>query len=227
MFKSCNYCRHRKKKCETRSTTTRCLECEHLDLDCEFSPRQPSLKRRKTSQRIASSISSAKDRGTGLQRGPDTVQWPSAGTIVAVVKDGDCQLSVSLPGVCEPGQKIILNHDTQDDSELSTAAKYWKHVHPLTPFVPREMIPEEEDTWNPVLRECIELAAAIGLHRLPEPDLPQRASRYLAEVVNGNMSREELTGVLLLILRVPLDGRVANQVFLARLLLRCRCRCHG
>jgi hypothetical protein len=75
------------------------------------------------------------------------------------------------------------------------------------------MIPEDNDGWNPVLQECIELAAAIGLHRRPEPDLPQRASRYLAEAINGDMSRQELAGILLLILRVPLDGHVAHRVF--------------
>ncbi|KAK3939516.1 hypothetical protein QBC46DRAFT_342481 [Diplogelasinospora grovesii] len=215
MFKSCNYCRHRKKKCVlTYPSARRCGECEHLNLACEFSLRQPSLKRRTTSQRIASRVSAAAAVvvGTATAAASDRGRRPpNSASIVATVKDGDCQLG-SAGGARSPARKIILRDDSPDTPEL-TAGKYWKYVHPLTPFVPREMILDGNDNWNPVLRQCIELASSVWLHQGPEPALPQRAGDSLAMAIRGGLSLPDLAGVLLLLLRVPLETDLAQRVF--------------
>lgn len=210
MFKSCNYCRHRKKKCVLNSSwASRCTECEHLDLVCEFSRRQPSLKRRQTSQRIASRVS-AVTAASSASSPAEERQWANTGIIVSVVKDGDSQLNSA--GINQPdGQKIILKDDNSDTPD-STARKYWDYVHPLTPFVPSEMIQDGNESWDPVLHECVELAASIWLHHRPDPDLPQRASDSLALVTQGEMTLQCLAGALLIMLRFPVESDSVQRV---------------
>ncbi|OIW25686.1 hypothetical protein CONLIGDRAFT_502615 [Coniochaeta ligniaria NRRL 30616] len=212
MFKSCNYCRHRKKKCVlTYPSASRCGECEHLELVCEFSLRQPSLKRRTTSQRIASKLSAAAAVGNTRAAAGDRGHWPNPTSFVATVEDGDCQPS-SAGGSRSLARKIILRDGAPDNPE-STAGKYWRYVHPLTPFVPREMVLDGDDDWDPVLQQCIELASGIWLHHRPEPALSQRAVDSLALAIRGEMSLPDLAGVLLLLLRLPLETDLAQRVF--------------
>ncbi|KAJ5825931.1 hypothetical protein N7474_003069 [Penicillium riverlandense] len=210
MFKSCNYCRHRKKKCVLDSPwASRCTECDHLDLVCEFSRRQPSLKRRKTSQRIASRVSAVAAAASAPSPAEER-QWANTGSIVSVVKDGDSQLN-SAGVTHSDGQKIILKDDNSDTPN-STARKYWDYVHPLTPFVPSEMIQDGNESWDPVLHECVELAASIWLHHRPNSDLPQRASDSLALVTQGEMTLQCLAGALLLMLRFPVERDSVQRV---------------
>ena len=204
MFKSCNYCRHRKKKCALEPWASRCTECEHLDLICEFSRRQPSQKRRQTSQRIASRVSAAAAAAVSTARVNGDHQWASTGSVVSVVKDGDSQLN-SADTNYPHGQKIIL----KDDAPLvfnSTATVYRNYVQPLTPFVPFEMVHEQNENWDPILQQCVELAAGIWLHSMPQADVPQQAGHALKSITQGDMTLPRLTGVLLMILRFPVDG---------------------
>lgn len=210
MFKSCNYCRHRKKKCVLDSPwASRCTECEHLDLVCRFSRRQPSLKRRQTSQRISSRVSAVAAAASASSSAEER-RWASTGSIVSVVKDGDSQLNSA--GVTHPdGKKIILKDEILDIPD-STARKYWDYVHPLTPFVPSDMIQDGNESWDPVLHECVELVAGIWLHHIPDADLPQRASDFLALVTQGEMTLPCLAGALLMMLRFPVENDSVEQV---------------
>lgn len=203
MFKSCNYCRHRKKKCALDGPwASRCTECEHLDLFCQFSRRQPSQKRRQTSQRIASRVSAA-----AAVSAPGAIgerQWVSTGSVVSVVKDGDSQLN-SADTNYPRGQKIILKDDTLLVLE-STATKYREQVRPLTPFVPSEMIHDADEDWDPMLQQCVELATNIWLHSRPQADITQQASYALKSITQSNMTLPRLAGVLLMILRFPVES---------------------
>lgn len=203
MFKSCNYCRHRKKKCALEGPwASRCTECEHLDLICEFSRRQPSQKRRQISQRIASRVSAAAAVSTPRLIGAR--QWASTGSVVSVVKDGDSQLNpidTSYPHE----QKIILRDDAPPVLN-STATMYQKYVQPLTPFVPSEMIHEANENWDPILQECVKLAAGIWLHSTPQADILQQAGNALKSITQSDMTQPRLTGVLLMILRFPVNN---------------------
>lgn len=210
MLKSCNYCRHRKKKCLTQTWASRCTECEHLDLACEFSRRQPSLKRRRNSQRIASKVSAAAaaaDSASGL--GTDR-RWTSIGSIVSIVKDGDSQLNASGTAR-DPGQKILLKDDTPDIPQ-SAARTYWAYVHPLTPFVPSDMIPDDHEDWDPLLQQCVDQAAQIWLHHNPDPGLAQRVGPALNVATQGDLTLSGLAGVLLVMLRFPVEKEFIQRV---------------
>lgn len=211
MFKSCNYCRHRKKKCTSDGPwASRCTECEHLDLVCEFSRRQPSQKRRQTSQRIASRVLAA--AADSAPRATGERQWASTASVVSVVKDGDSQLNSADADTKFPtGQKIILKDETQLMLD-STATKYREHVRPLTPFVPSEMIHEANENWDPALQQCVELAASIWLHSSPHADISEQASHSLQSITQSEMSLPRLAGVLLMILRYPVDSECIQWV---------------
>lgn len=200
MFKSCNYCRHRKKKCALEGPwASRCTECEHLDLICEFSRRQPSQKRRQTSQRIATRVSAA-----AAVLSPTNNSWASTGSVVSVVKDGDSQSNFA-DSKYPQGQKIILKDETQPVLK-STARIYREHVQPLTPFLPSEMIHELNESWHPTLQQCVELAASIWLHSTPHADISQKASQALKSITQSEMTLPRLAGALLLILRFPVES---------------------
>lgn len=205
MLKSCNYCRHRKKKCLTETWGSRCTECEHLDLVCEFSRRQPSLKRRRTSQRIASKVSAAAAANSALDPTSDR-QWASIGTIVSIVKDGDSQLNAH-----NPGQKILLKDGTPDIPR-SVARKYWDYVHPLTPFVPSDMIRDDNEAWDPLLLQCVDQAAQIWLHHTPGPELSHQLGPTLTLVSQSELTLSGLAGVLLVMLRFPAEKDFIQRV---------------
>lgn len=209
MLKSCNYCRHRKKKCLTQTWASRCTECEHLDLVCEFSRRQPSLKRRRTSQRIASKVSAAAAAVSAPSPAGDR-RWASIGSIVSISKDGDSQLNAT--GTAHnPGQKILLKDDTPDIPQ-SAATKYWAYVHPLTPFVPSDMILDHNENWDPLLQQCVDQATEIWLHHRPDPELPQQFGPSLALAAQGELTLSGLAGVLLVMLRFPVEKNFIQRV---------------
>lgn len=205
MLKSCNYCRHRKKKCLTEKWASRCTECEHLDLVCEFSRRQPSLKRRRTSQRIASKVSAAAAANSALSQERDR-RWASIGTIVSIVKDGDSQLNAH-----NPGQKILLRDDIPGLPQ-SPARKYWAYVHPLTPFVPPDMILDDNEEWDPLLKQCVDHAAQIWLHHRPERQLLQQVASSFTSAMQRELTLSGLAGVLLVMLRFAIERDFIQRV---------------
>ncbi|KAB5585041.1 hypothetical protein GE09DRAFT_12708 [Coniochaeta sp. 2T2.1] len=218
MFKSCNYCRHRKKKCVlSYPSAGRCGECEHLDLVCEFSLRQPSLKRRTTSQRLASRLSwrlsAAAVVGNATAAAGDHGRRPNPTSLVATVEDGDCQLISGEDGRSLVGKNKIILRDNTAGNIQSTAGKYWQCVYPLTPFVPREMVLDGNDAWDPVLQQCIELASRVWLHHKPDSAPSQREVDSLALAIRVDMSVPALAGALLVLLRLPFETDLAQQVF--------------
>jgi hypothetical protein len=207
MFKSCDYCRHRKKKCVLPYPCAgRCADCEHLDLVCEFSLRQPSLKRRRTSQRIASHLPAA---AATAAAGSPRWRWPQSDSVSALVKDGDCQLTAA-GGTGSSRGKIILKDDAPDRPE-STAEKYWRYVYPLTPFLPPKMIVESNGDWDPILQHCVELAASLWLHHSQKQHHQPAADQLLDMVAHRELSLPVIAGILLLVLRMPLDDNLIQR----------------
>jgi hypothetical protein len=208
MFKSCDYCRHRKKKCVLVTATAndgytpRCKDCAHLNIKCELSLRNPSLKRQKTSQSIASRVTSSTSQHwrfppeTGLVQSPDehvsqTAEYSS------------------------PVEKIILRDDDLKDGEYlaSLAESYYKNVHYLAPFVPDEMLTGDDMSQDLILHSCIRLASFLSLHdRRPLPST-SRINTGLQDILRGRkLNLPAAAGILLLILRLDLDPGIINQV---------------
>jgi hypothetical protein len=183
----------------------RCADCEHLDVNCEFSQRMPSLKRRRTSRRIASRLTAA---ASAPATASSRQRWPQRGSVVAAVKDGDSQL-VPVGGTGHSGGKMILRDDAVDLPE-STVEKYWRYVHPLTPFLPLEMIIEGKGDGDPILQHCIELAASLWLHHKQTGHSQHTTAQLLAVVSQGEMSLPVIAGLLLVVLRVPLPDTLVQ-----------------
>ena len=92
--KSCNYCRYRKVKCEVLEGLTVCEHCKLCDVECVFSRKEKSLKRRLKSAEIAATVQAASE-----QR-----QQPSKVNPSALVVDG----SLPLWGTLEPSHPITI-----------------------------------------------------------------------------------------------------------------------
>lgn len=205
MFKSCDYCRHVKKKCVLpHPSAGRCKYCEHLNLVCKFSPRQPSLKRRRTSQQLSFHLSAAESPVSAHS----TWRGPYSGAL-SISKDGDCQLG---PAGSSRAKTILKDDATLNNNALdslkSTAEKYWHYVHPITPFLSDEMMVECDTHSPPALQNCIELAAVLWLHRKQTQNLKQQACQLMEMMAHGEISLPVLGGSLLLLLRVPFDDEL-------------------
>lgn len=211
MFKSCDYCRHRKKRCILpvgSPITARCSDCEHLDLVCTFSSRHPSLKRRKTSQRLAARL--MEDLAT---------DWPMTRTDsdedVANLKDGDCQ--IPLAGKRDMANKRLVQahaSDVHHEDELQTSsAKYWRNVHPFMPFVPAEMLEEADLGRDPDLEHCVDLASRLSFNFINEDvEGPLLTDQLLSMLRHGSLSNSAIAGLLLLIPSIPLEEGLVQQV---------------
>jgi hypothetical protein len=209
MFKSCNYCRHRKKKC-VRPTAisglhTRCNDCAHLNIECEFSSRNISIKRQKTSQYIASRLPSS----TSQQR-----RFSSAETI-SVQTHGGCQPQPA-DTTSRPVEKIILRDGNLDDGDYmaSLAEKYYKTVCHLAPFLPDEILRGDDMSQDLILYSSIQLASCLSLHdRRRSLPATSRINSGLQDILRGGeMSLPAAAGILLLLLRLDLDEDIINQV---------------
>ncbi|KFY01716.1 hypothetical protein V490_00790 [Pseudogymnoascus sp. VKM F-3557] len=208
MFKSCNYCRHRKKKCILPSSlATQCYDCERLGIPCEFSPRNSSFKRQKTSQLVAARVSnSATTKPT----------WPAVGETSAPLQHGDTQIRVADSS--SAADKIILmgNQSENATNAMAIADMYWQHVHPVTPFVPDEIICSDEIEQNRVLHYCIELASHLSLHDRRDIIVTSRINDDLMTMLGDEeMSVASAAGILLLILRMDLNEQIAHRTYSA------------
>ena len=205
MFKSCDYCRHRKKKCvPSTALATRCDDCEYRNIECTFTYRKPSLKRQKTSQLIASRISTSVS--------PKSRHLAATATR-AGIEDGD-RLTQRQPDSSGVAAKVMLMYDGIDDGEdlLSTADKYNKHVRLLTPFVPEEMLAGDE-MHEDIVRYCVQLASNLSIRAkraLPAAD--QVNNDLMMMVGSGEMSLGAAAGILLLVLRLDLDESIIDRV---------------
>ncbi|KAF4961108.1 hypothetical protein FSARC_10272 [Fusarium sarcochroum] len=220
MFKSCDYCRHRKKKCVTLPSASRCSGCEHLDVPCKFTARSPSLKRRGVSQRLAAQVVAA---DTTTLTTTKTLPRPSGSLAVPAprLKHGDCQ--VRLAGQPETPIKHVLHGPTEVGSTSSpgdvsplvmtrTGEKYWQNVHSFLPFVHPQLLNEaqlrSQSGGQPGhLEHCIHLASHLlsAKHDDDEVCLTVEIEKVLSVFGQGRLSPSEVTGVLLVFDAVEQD----------------------
>lgn len=96
---------------------------------------------------------------------------------------------------------------------MAMAGMYWQHVHPVTPFVPDEIICSDGIEKNRVLNYCIELASHLSLHDRRDVILTPRINDDLMTMLRDDeMSFASAAGVILLILRVDIDEPIACRV---------------
>ena len=215
MFKSCDYCRHRKKKCVVPPASARCSDCEHLDLPCAFSLRLPSLKRRQTSKRIASRIKAVASKVP--ETGDDRVNNDHDAD-AANLKAGDCQLR--LAGRPDMANKRLFqprdSADDRQDGPLSMSEQYWRDVHPFWPFVTSEMLAEGECGRNPDFKHCIDLACHLSLNSMRElEDISLRTERLMSTLHQSRPSMSLIAGTLLLCPFVNYDDTLLQKASFA------------
>ena len=214
MFKACDYCRHRKKRCVVPPAAARCSDCEHLDLPCDFSVRVPSLKRRQTSKRIAARIGAAATTAWSEKSAGDGSVSSDNGADEANLKEGDCQLR--LAGRRDMANKRLFQtrNSTDDlrDAALSMSEKYWRDVHPFWPFVSPEMLQEGESGRDPAFRHCVELACLLSLNLMKDlKDVPMRPESLMSTLQRGRPSMSVIAGTLLLCPFVYYDDGILQK----------------
>lgn len=205
MFKSCQYCRHRKKRCVFPGPSDydgRCFACQHLGVTCEVEARQPSLKRQKTSQRVASSIQLRASSAALPHR-----QEPDLAGTTDPSQYGDCQIPRANPR--RASKELILPERSGEFDGFSAIEKYKKVLYQEVPFIPFEYLNDEP---SPLLRHCIELAAKLSFHH-GDGDCSNLDIQHLASLVHGQgLTREETAGILLLLPRLRISYDVAEKV---------------
>lgn len=205
MFKSCQYCRHRKKRCVFPGSPDhdgRCFACQHLGVACEVEERQPSTKRQRTSQRIASSIRLRSSLSTLNRR-----QEPDVVHSVSPLQPGDCQ----IPRVAtrRASKELILPERWPEFDSFTAAEKYKTALHKEFPFIPFEYLGNEP---SPLLTYCIELAAKLSFHH-GLGDCSDSDIEHLTSLVRGqNLTPEQTAGLLILLPRARLSHEIAEKV---------------
>lgn len=208
MFKSCDYCRHRKKKCVLLPASARCTDCQHLELPCEFSVRQPSLKRRQISKQIAARLGTADSKISKASDSSDN------GVGEANLRDGDCQLP--LAGRRDMANKRLFQARDPvfrfQDNHLSTTEKYRRYVHPFWPFVPPEMLEEIELGRDSQLKHCIDLAFLWSLNSTNEVEHMFQHTELLASIFKrDHLSMSAVASALLLCPFVYLEDELLEE----------------
>lgn len=204
MFKSCLYCRHRKKKCvwEPSDLHGRCVACQHLDVRCEVEARQPSLKRQRTSQHIASSLR-ASSLTTTLPQRPDTDQNDET----TKPQDGDCQIQRADR---RPASKELLFQNRHNKlAHLSTTQKYNQALRQELPFVPDECL---HGDVSPLFQHCVELAGRLSIYH-GDGNCSTQDFERLADLVHENsLTIQEVAGLLLLLPRICPNSHMVEMV---------------
>lgn len=200
-FKSCDYCRHRRKRCVTAAGAVRCSDCQHLNLACEFSPRQPSEKRRAKSRRIAAQLGVSSPSGQSPRS--DDEERNDQEIAIANLKPGDCQLP--LAGRRDMANKRLFhsNPSTRDSEyqnhSIPLSSRYWKDVHPFWPFVTPEMLDCGETGRFPECMLAVDLACNLSLNIMEESEsLTQMSREVMATLQRTRLSMPMIAGVLLL-----------------------------
>lgn len=196
MFKSCQYCRHRRKRCvfPTHPTTdSRCLACQHLNVTCELATRRPSEKRQQTSQRVATRVLAA----SHTSRQPE---------LLAGANDGDCQLPIS--GINRSAKELLLPNAVLH-SNLNTRQLYDHYVRFECPFVPKECFHNDSDTSR--LDQCLSLAASMSFQLAPNTT-NTNITRAVELDLAGTLELSTAAGFLTLICRHLLQRGLVTQV---------------
>lgn len=226
MFKSCDYCRHRKKRCITNPEASRCVDCEHLDLSCEFSYRRPSAKRQLTSrqnaERVRNSLSLSHSSPDDRPRSHDgdggaaAAAAASAGSPSQYRADmtGDCQLRIAGRG--DMSKKHLLQPKRTplegQGNPMVIRDVYWQDVYPFFPFIPMDMLEQEVLSAHPLLQCCIEAS-----HRL-SPNVMDGTNMGCLKQVNdmvvdrNHLSLPDAAGLLLVTPCLSLDDELVKRV---------------
>lgn len=219
MFKSCDYCRHRKKRCvvpdgSSANGSTRCADCEHLDLPCEFSQRRPSLKRRQTSRHIAARL------GLGLGVGGLSPETASSGDIFSEAGRRRVQVD-SLSGkinksLLERREAGGTNPHNDDHGTLLTSPAYERYVHDVQsflPFVPAEMLAGGVFDESSLLGDCLGRACALSLNMMHAKHAGDPATIDEAVARQQELSLSDAAGVLLLMPCMHFADATVERVF--------------
>jgi hypothetical protein len=217
MFKSCDYCRHRKKRCVILpGAAARCSDCQHLDLACEFSPRLPSEKRRVNARQIAARVGSSASALGGSQQSPDS-NGREHEVEEANLKPGDCQLP--LAGRRDMANKRLFTSRSNQpvfegsDGPPSLSELYWRDVHPFWPFATPEMLDRGEAGRFPDFMRCVDLACRLSLNLLEESeDLSTRVKEVKEMLRHPRLSMPTIAGALLLSAFLDLDDELLQRV---------------
>lgn len=221
MYKSCDYCRHRKKRCVVPHASARCSDCEHLDLPCKFSSRLPSAKRKQTSRQIAARIAAAESADpetTSSTENDDNTRE------VANLKEGDCQLPLAGRGDMA-NKRLFQPRDTTADSRggvPNTSETYWRDIHPFWPFITPEMLGEGGFGEDSDLKRCVHLAGLLSLSSIKDtPDLSLQIEAVVSILQQDRLSMTTMAGTLLLAPFIHYDDRLLQKAsFSCRHVLR-------
>lgn len=216
MFKSCDYCRHRKKRCVILPGAARCSDCQHLDIPCEFSPRQPSEKRRVNARQIAARVGASSSALGGSHQSPDS-NGRDHEVEEANLKQGDCQLP--LAGRRDMANKrLFTSRSTEQvfegrDGPPTLSELYWRDVHPFWPFATPEMLDRGEAGRFPDFMRCVDLACRLSLNLLEESeDLLKRVMEVKETLQHPRLSMPTIAGALLLSAFLDLDDELLQRV---------------
>ncbi|KAJ9644903.1 uncharacterized protein PV06_08806 [Exophiala oligosperma] len=219
MFKSCQYCQHRKKKCvlpQPSASDSRCFACQHLDIRCEIGFRKPSFKRRLKSHEVSSRVYtqySARSSATLLR--PTGSLREAA---VVHVNNGDCQLPRvrADSGSLDAAKMIMTTDETESGNldQMTTAEKYQTIVSCEFPFLPREALLSMEEAKIPeALSYCVDLAAQLSLQNRCA-GLSESQVQKLSILVNQqDLDLIQAAGLMLLLPRVNLTSSIIEKAF--------------
>lgn len=232
MFKSCDYCRHRKKKCVASLTSDRCTDCERLDLQSAFSRRHPSLKRQQNSRQVAhrlrlsgsaaaeheadSRVSTTPGESTSAGEGEGEGERSNSyeDNELNKLKEGDCQ--VRLAGRHAMATKRLFQPRRElEGYQVPASEKYWAHVHPFWPFATLAMLDTAAAGQDPVFQDCIEAACLISLNTMEDTGvlLHSYTERLVLSLQRERPSMSLAAGTLLLCSFLHLENRLVQNVF--------------
>jgi hypothetical protein len=184
---------------------SRCTDCDRFDLQCDFSQREPSLKRRQASKQIATRIRSTnKGRAEARAASPrvsDGGNHSEGGTCgEAENKDGDCQISV-VGQRNRTNKQLFVAGDFANgrDTSVSLSDQYWRDVHPFWPFATSGMLEVDMLDKEPAFKSCVELACRLSLNYLQEPEnAPLQAEKLVSALPHDDLTTATIAGALLL-----------------------------
>ncbi|CAK7229812.1 hypothetical protein SCUCBS95973_007354 [Sporothrix curviconia] len=228
MFKSCDYCRHRRKRCVTAAGRSRCSDCEHLDLPCEFSQRQPSLKRRQTSRQIAARLSAERAERTektertqadllgtafaaeGVRRRVQQADSRRSGKINKALFERQAKRDDDDDGSAAADKGRRNSHGSEVYSPLH--AKYVHDVQPFLPFVPPSFFIPRPGSDNSLLNDCVARACALSLHAVHAQPAGNAADLDAAVIRQSALSLADCAGLLLLMPCLPFSETTVEHV---------------
>jgi hypothetical protein len=203
-YKSCTYCRHRKKRClfpSPGSGDGRCFACQHLGVECQFEARQPSQKRRRTSQRVARRVyadtsNTTDDHNVNINSSPTTTSG-----------NGDCQ--IPEPGTRKAKKLLLPLPGSTPPTSLTSRQLYQIYVQSDFPFVPQKCF---LDGFSEVLDVSVRIAAHLSFRFRVDQTYRVRLDALQQRVTGYGASERDLAGLLLILPRMSLMPEVQSPV---------------